>query len=239
MKKVKKHLFLITIIIIIIILIGILILKTNLIKKEKNIIPETDILKTEDLPKEEIITKVFVDIKGAIKKPGVYEIESDRKVIDVINLAGGLTDNANTTLINLAKQVKSEMVIIIYTNEEVKNAIEKNDNSIVKIIDKECICPNIKNDACLNNNTKKETTSSTITNNQNNNQEAPDEAPLININSATKEELESITGIGSSKAEAIISYREEFGPFTTIEDIKNVPGIGESLYEKIKAYITV
>ena len=62
---------------------------------------------------------------------------------------------------------------------------------------------------------------------------------LVNINTATTKELLSITGIGESKASNIIKYREENGNFSSIEDIKNVSGIGDSLFEKIKKYITV
>lgn len=62
---------------------------------------------------------------------------------------------------------------------------------------------------------------------------------LININTATQTELETLTGIGPSTALKIINYREENGKFNTIEDIKNVPGIGDSKYEAIKNEICV
>ena len=64
------------------------------------------------------------------------------------------------------------------------------------------------------------------------------ENKLVNINTCTKEELLTLSGIGESKANAIISYREENGGFKTIEDLLNVSGIGNSIYEKIKNYIT-
>ncbi|MEA1021942.1 competence protein ComEA [Bacillus subtilis] len=62
---------------------------------------------------------------------------------------------------------------------------------------------------------------------------------LVNINTATLEELQGISGVGPSKAEAIIAYREENGRFQTIEDITMVSGIGEKSFEKIKSSITV
>ncbi|MGG5775584.1 competence protein ComEA [Bacillus subtilis] len=62
---------------------------------------------------------------------------------------------------------------------------------------------------------------------------------LVNINTATLEELQGISGVGPSKAEAIIAYREENGRFQTIEDITKVSGIGEKSFEKIKSSITV
>ena len=149
-------------------------------------------------------------------------------VIDAIGLAGGLTDQADTSLINLAKKVINEMVVIIYTLEEVKKATEV--DAIAKVIDNKCVCPEIKNDACL---TKEE--------NQNINS---DEASTttndkINLNTATLEELQTLPGIGESKAQAIIDYRVEHGDFEKIEDLQEVSGIGEALYEKVKDYITV
>jgi competence protein ComEA len=61
----------------------------------------------------------------------------------------------------------------------------------------------------------------------------------LNINAASQEELENLPGIGPSKAAAIISYREENGPFQIIEDINNVPGIGPTIFDQIKDLITV
>ena len=115
------------------------------------------------------------------------------------------------------------MVIIIYTKEEVKNSNLV--NTVIKVVEKECVCPNIENDGCLNTEIK-----DTIGNKEEN--------ELININTATKEELQTINGIGESKANNIIKYRETKGNFSSIEDIKNVEGIGDSLYEAIKTYIT-
>ncbi len=244
MKIIKRNLKLITIIAIIIIIITLSIIKYQLQKEKNQIddIKEEELLVKEEPQKIEEPKKIHVDIKGEIKKPGVYEIEENKLVIDVINLAGGLTTNANTTLINLAKKVSNEMVIIIYTNEEVKKATENtNNNTVAKIIDKECICPNIKNDACINTKNKENTSSKSTnsTNNQKNSTTEENNEIIININEATKEELEKIPGIGSSKAESIIQFREENGLFKTIEDIKDVTGIGDNLYEKIKTYITV
>lgn len=156
-------------------------------------------------------TKVTVDIKGMINNPGVYEVDSNSRVNDVITLAGGLKEGADTSNINLAKIVSDEMTIIIYSTEEV---LEKFKQEV-------CICnyPYIENNACINNND----------NNSN----------LININTATIEELTALTGIGDVKAEAIIKYRNEVGKFKTKEELLNVDGIGESLFEKIKDDITV
>lgn len=144
-------------------------------------------------------------------------------VIDVINLAGGLTENADTSLINLAKQVTSEMVIIIYSKEEVELA--KQEEPIIKIVEKECVCPEIKNDSCLENIKKDDKTE--VVNGK------------VNLNTATFDELQTLDGIGESKAKTIIAYREENGNFENIEELLEVSGIGEALYEKIKDNITV
>lgn len=168
----------------------------------------------------------YVDIKGAVNNPGVYKIKENSRVIDVIDSAGGLKDNADTSIINLGKKVFDEMFIIVYTKEEVEKyksetisteEINKKINESVVIID-----PN--NDAQIKVEDKKDK------------EELTDK---ININTSDKKELQKITGIGESKAEAIIKYREKEGNFEKIEDIKNVSGIGDSLFEKIKEYITI
>ena len=224
MKIIRKLKYPITIIIFIFIIVYIIYTKKNL---EKNKYDDIEIVSTiDDLEEKEeqvVITKYNVDIKGAIKKPGVYQLDSNLTVNDAINEAGGLTNEADTSLINLAKKITDEMVIIVYTKEEVKNSNLV--NTVIKVVEKECVCPNIENDGCLNN----EITDN-ITNTEN--------SGLININTATKEELQTISGIGESKANNIIKYRETNGNFQSIEEIKNVEGIGDSLYETIKIYIT-
>jgi len=70
---------------------------------------------------QEVNIKVLVDIKGAVVNPGVYEVDENTRVKDVIALAGGLLDNADTSLINLSKKVSDEMVIIVYTREEIED----------------------------------------------------------------------------------------------------------------------
>lgn len=112
------------------------------------------------------------------------------------------------------------MVIIIYSNSEVKNFEKTKEKE--QQVQEHCIQKDqnaLKNDACINENTS---TSS-----------------KISINKATLEQLQTLPGIGESKAKDIISYREQNGPFTKIEDITKVSGIGESVFAKIKDYITL
>ena len=174
--------------------------------------------------KESKVAKYYIDIKGFVKKPGVYEVTADNIVNDCIKLAGGLLKNADTTTINLSKKVSSEMVIYIPKKEEV---IKTTTNTTVTK-DKE-----IPNDAVVSDNNKSNSSIS-----KDNNTQTPNRT-IVNINTATIQELTILSGIGDAKAQDIIDYRTLNGNFKTIEDIKNVSGIGEALYAKIKDYITV
>lgn len=183
-------------------------------------IKETEIVKEEKIEKNKTKEKkhtLKIDIKGEIQNPGVYELTNENNVIDAINMAGGLTKQSDTSNINLSKKLTDEMVIIIYSKEEIKNMTEK----------EKITCPPCNN-ACINESDEKGKLEIKEENNE-----------LININEATKEELQKLNGIGESKAEAIIEYREKVGKFEKIEDIKNVPGIGEAAFEKIKNNIKV
>ena len=185
-------------------------------------------------PKKDEITKkgndnetndyetVFVDVKGAVNAPGVYEIDKERRVIDAINLAGGLKEGANTINLNLSKKVSDEMYIVVYTQKQIDNYKKNNSSEKITCASNECICPDNLNDACL-----KTDSNETSLNGK------------ISINTANKQELMSLSGIGEAKAESIIKYRNENGNFNSIEDIKNISGIGDSIYEKIKDKITL
>ena len=225
MKTIRKLKCPITIFLLILIISYFVYSKSNLEKNKYKDIEIVSNIEKEEQPEEskDEIIKYNVDIKGAVKKPGVYLVDNNLTVNDVINLAGGLNKDADTSLINLAKKITDEMVIIIYTKEEVKNSNIV--DTVIKVVEKECVCPNIENDSCINTEIKDD-----ITNTENN--------KLVNINTATKEELQTINGIGESKANNIIKYREEVGNFKTIADLKNVDGIGDNLYESIKIYIT-
>lgn len=236
MKLLRKIKYPLTVFIVILILTGIIITKKKLSNKKFELIEEANLLvekdnkdvsSTEEKSDKEPNQKCYVDIKGAIKKPGVYFTNCNNNVNDIIVLAGGLNENANTSVINLAKKITDEMVIIIYTNDEVQNSNVV--DTVIKYVDKECNCPNIKNDGCINNEIDKNIT----------NKSDKDDNDIVNINTASLTELQTLSGIGKSKAEAIIRYREQNGNFKSIEDLLNVDGIGEKLYEEIKPNITV
>lgn len=163
-----------------------------------------------------VTSKVYVDIKGSVKKPGVYQVSADSIVWDVINLSGGFTKNAYTKNINLSQKVKDEMVIYVFSKSEMSKM-----NNTVKT-DTTCTTTVINYDNCIT--TEKNATETSTS--------------LVNINTASKEELMTVSGIGASKADSIIAYRIKTS-FNKIEDIMNVNGIGESLFDKIKKYITV
>lgn len=231
MQKIKyyleKYKIIIIILLIVITMLGIICYKVLRPQKEK-VVLNTIEKKEKSVKKEENIEKIKVDIKGFINKPGVYEMSNTDRVIDVINKAGGLKENSNTEYINLSKKITDEMIIIIYSNDEVRKFKEVEKEVIY--IQYECVCPDNKNDACINSDDVVNTNGVKDSSEK----ETDKEDNLISINTGTLEELMTLTGIGESKAQAIIEYREKNGEFKKIEDIMNVSGIGESAYSKIK-----
>lgn len=235
--KYKKYIVIISLLLLILITGGIYYFYNNILEEEEkkeivineldnevtlneNIIPE--IVEEIIIPKEYI-----VDIKGAVVNPGVYKLNENSIVNDAINIAGGLNKNADTKCINLSKKIHDEMVIYVYTKSETwqilnKEKETKKENNV--------ICEEIKNDAHIeekNTEVKKEEKVEETTN------------TLININSDGIDKLTTLPGIGESKAKTIIEYRETNGNFKTIEELKNVSGIGDSTFEKIKDLITI
>lgn len=220
MDKIKEYIKKYKIYIIISIFVLIIILESIVFMyfyNNKKVYKETkEIKKVDSYQKKEIY---YVNIKGEVINPGVYEVEDDMTVNDVIFLAGGLTENADTLPTNLSKKVEDEMVIIIFSKDEVQNFKQVKEE--LKNIEEKCNCEEyIENNTCI-----------TV--------EGLVEDGKININTATKEELMTLPGIGESKALSIIEYREKNGKFEAIEDVKNISGIGDSLFDKIKENITV
>ena len=141
--------------------------------------------------------KIFVDVKGAVKNPGVFETTKDKRIKDLIDVAGGLLDDADTSTLNLSQKVKDQMVIYVLKHGEKPKQMSEIG-----------------------------TTSSSS-------------REVININTANKEQLMKISGVGKTKAEAIIEHREKNGDFKKKEDITKVRGIGKATFEKIKDKIEV
>lgn len=189
---------------------------------EDNFVANNEIITKEvnEVAKQEEV-KLYFDIKGSVKKPGVYEFTQGDRIIDAINKAGGLTKNATTNNLNLSKKLTNEMVIYVFSKNELTTtkAFEQVKNIA------ECKCETIEVNNCVDKNTTNESTNN--------------ETTKININTDSKEKLMTISGIGSSKADAIIEYRTKNGNFKTTEDIINVSGISKTIYDKIKDTITV
>lgn len=208
---------------VLLLIIGITIYFFLTIKPTKTSKKETEPIvnkKEEKQPSQESTIKYQVDIKGEVISPGIYTMDSSSRVIDVIKAAGGLTENANTSVINLSKKITDEMVIIVYSNNEVEDfkktkELEEQVSSKCKQNDKY----GLENDACISSDAKLES--------------------LISLNDATVADLIKLPGIGEAKANDIIAYRNEHGPFENIEDLKKVSGIGENLFAKIKDYLTI
>lgn len=152
-------------------------------------------------------SRIFVQISGAVNKPGVYEFKERIRVFEAIEQTGGLNSEAYTDSINMAKPISDEMVIYVPTVEEASNSdLNTGDNQSFG--------------------TKEESGKE-------------NKSSVININTASAAELMTLPGVGQAKASAIIAYREEIGGFTDISQIKNISGIKDALFNKIKDYITV
>lgn len=137
--------------------------------------------------------KLYVDLKGEIYKPGVYLVDPDDRVIDVIESAGGFTNDADENQINLAEKVYDAMVIYVPSQSDSNNLVVQTNTNHGK----------------------------------------------IRINQATQTELEELPGIGAAKAQAIIQYREENGPFKEAEELQNISGIGVKTFEQLEEFIIV
>lgn len=142
--------------------------------------------------------RIGVYISGEVKNTGVYYLKKDSRITDLINICGGLTEEADVSKINPAQKLNDSDKIIIHKKEENLNteSIEDTNESDINVQEK------------------------------------------ININTATKDELTSLNGIGEATANKIINYRNK-NKFKEIEDIMNVPGIGEAKFNNIKDYICV
>ncbi len=159
--------------------------------------------------KLEEIDLIIIHIAGEVENPGIVKIKEGARIADVIEKAGGLTEKANITNINLAYIIEDGQKITIPSEEQDTQEYISNDSG----------------EGIREENQKTNTTSTKNT--------------TVNINKASKEELQTLQGIGESTAQKIIDYRDQNGNFKQIEDIKNVPGIGDSKFEAIKNNIKI
>ena len=202
------------------------IINNNIYEEKNNTVElgeeETGETKEQKQSTEEDIKEnnnIFVHICGAVNNPGIVELKNNSRIIDAINAAGGLTANADVSYVNLAYIISDGIKIYIPTIEEIERIS-------FEYLSSECGDNIIENTSF---NGKKGMGDTNIYGIK----------FQININTATESELDSLPGIGPSIANKIIVYRNSNGKFKSIEEIKNVSGIGDAKYENIKDFIFI
>lgn len=153
--------------------------------------------------------RIYVDVCGAVKHPGVYCLTEGARVYEAIELAGGFRFDADSEVINQAQILQDGMQIKVYTQEETSE-LEKSG------------IPLSASEQGLSSDSKD-----------------PEMDGKINLNTADKEQLCSLPGIGEVRAEEILAYRSANGGFSSIEEIMKVNGIKEATFQKIKDRIAV
>lgn len=155
--------------------------------------------------------KIVVYVNGAVKKPGVFSVTEGTRLYEVLSLAGGFTEDADRSAVNLAARVKDGQQVNFPSCIETAQKGYKSSTRSSK-----------KNSATGYKKSQTKISSS-----------------KINLNSATQEELENLPGVGAKTAKLIIDYRNENGDFTRLEDLLQIKGIGAKKYEKMKGSLTL
>ena len=164
---------------------------------------------------------VRIHVAGAVVRPGVYTVSSSARVVDAVTAAGGATSNADLERINLAQKiVDTEQVFVPFrssrtTKVTVSPRLRPSRTTVPTSV------PAVPGAVPI--------IGASITT----------LSPLINLNSATSDQLDTLPGVGPSTAKAIISYRTRKGPFGKVEDLLNVPGIGPAKVGAIRDQVTV
>ena len=164
-------------------------------KDESN--SETVFQESDNIENTSTDNPLICDISGEVINPGVYKLEAGARLIDLIELANGLTENANIDKINRARFLHDGEKVYIPGFEDAYYEEYIESSGRVDSIHK------------------------------------------ININTASSEELETLPGIGPVTAKRIIDYRNDYGKFSEIDELKNVPGIGDKTFEKLAENVTV
>lgn len=170
-----------------------------------------DAARDSDLAAEETAT-CFVYVCGAVRHPGVYELPQGSRVYEALALAGGLRKDAYEKNMNQAEQIADGQMIEVLTVEEFE---EGRQQKMTQQADQQQTDPQQKD------------------------VRQTDHDGRIDLNTATMEQLMTLSGIGEAKAANIIAYRESCGGFSAPEEIMNVSGIGEGVYARIQDKITV
>ena len=171
------------------------------------------------LEEKETTVSCMVHVCGAVEQPGVYELPQGSRIYQAIECAGGLSKEADPDYLNQADFVSDGEKIYVPTREETAELNSRVQNVMAPSGETTGISGTAVSGA--------------------QNADGQKDAGLVNLNTASEDQLCTLPGIGSSKAESIIVYREEHGNFDRIESVMNVAGIKDGLFQKIKAYITV
>jgi competence protein ComEA len=164
---------------------------------------------------------VRIHVAGAVVRPGVYSVSSSARVVDAVKAAGGATSRADLERINLAQTiVDTEQVFVPFRSSRT-----------TKITVAPRLRPSRTTVPVFVTTIPDATPGMGVPNTS--------VTPLINLNSATSDQLDTLPGVGPSTAKAIISYRNRKGPFGKVEDLLNVPGIGPSKVAAIRDQVTV
>jgi competence protein ComEA len=155
---------------------------------------------------------MYVDVAGEVKTPLVAELQAGSRVYEAIEAAGGLTPDADTRYINMAAALNDGDRIYVPNGDEIAS---------------ETAMPDTAGSTASNSNANGAATT------------GENSDGTININTADSDTLQQLNGVGPATAQKIIDYRDQNGGFASIEDIKNVSGIGEKTFEKMKASISV
>ncbi|MBR6405372.1 MAG: helix-hairpin-helix domain-containing protein [Lachnospiraceae bacterium] len=165
--------------------------ETDFMADDRLSVSERDEDSEDSASEPETEESLLVYVSGAVRNPGVYRLPLGSRVYEALDAAGGLTQEAEEGLINLAEPLTDgEMIYFPKKGEDSSGQVQLSDGK-------------------------------------------------VDLNRAGKEELMTLPGIGETKAEAILQYRKEHGPFQTIEELMQVSGIGEALFEKIKNRVKI
>jgi len=160
--------------------------------------------------------QIYIDVKGAVKNPGVYQVTANMRVNDAIDLAGGFNRSADQKHINLAQSLTDQQVVYVPVKGEVKGEPGAMTGTPV------------------------ESSSSTPSETPNSSNDSPDAGGTkVNLNQADASQLQELSGIGEKKAEDIIQYREAHGEFKSVNDLTKISGFGDKTVEKISENATV
>ncbi|HEM5490582.1 TPA: helix-hairpin-helix domain-containing protein [Streptococcus suis] len=171
--------------------------------------PQTEQTSSSQEQLEEVSTEeseepsqLVIDVKGAVEKPGLYTLEVGSRVNDAVEVAGGLTSQADPKSINLAQKLSDEAVVYVASKDENISVVASTTASSAMSLEEKS-------------------------------------TSLVNLNTATEADLQTISGIGAKRATDIIAYREANGGFKSVDDLNNVSGIGDKTIESIRPYVTV